>query len=128
MSYPTTSATVVYGPNPPLPGFSYRTTRGDLSALERLYPRICENVLQLWHKPEAQPYLDSLIVDERYDRQGFPLEVIEELLFLSELNWLRENDNDPRLATPTASERFTFAPANHQGNVGDRLSDSWVLQ
>ncbi len=110
-------------------GFTQRIigNSGSLSALERSYPRICEGIIRLWHKKEAQSYLDSLIVEERYDRQGFPQEVIEELMFLSDLNWLLENDNDQSQAALAASERFTFATDGHlQDASGEEPPQIWV--
>lgn len=62
-------------------------THACVSALERLYPRICAGLVQMWFRDEIDAYLDGLILDDRIDRRGFPVEVIDELLFLSELRW-----------------------------------------
>ena len=54
--------------------------------LEKKYPRILKNILEKWESPQEQElYLSSLVVDLRGDRQGFPTEVMNELLFVSEL-------------------------------------------
>lgn len=49
------------------------------------YPRICERILQLWGRPECEGYLNSLIIDTRGNRKGFPPGVMEELLYLGRL-------------------------------------------
>jgi len=49
------------------------------------YPRICERILQLWGTPECEGYLNSLIIDTRGNRKGFPPGVMEELLYLGRL-------------------------------------------
>ena len=54
--------------------------------LESRYPRILKTVLEKWESPyEQERYLNSLVVDVRGSRQGFPPEVMDELLFVSEL-------------------------------------------
>lgn len=49
------------------------------------YPRICERIVQLWGTPECEGYLNSLIIDTRGNRKGFPPGVVEELLYLGRL-------------------------------------------
>ena len=52
-------------------------------ALLRQFPRIANVVARAWNDPaEIQAVLDDLLVDRRGGRQGFPLEVTEELLVL----------------------------------------------
>jgi len=51
--------------------------------LEQSYPHLMERVLTLWGEPELLPFLRKLIVDERGGRQGFPFEVMSELLILA---------------------------------------------
>ncbi|MBI3902844.1 MAG: ankyrin repeat domain-containing protein [Nitrosomonadales bacterium] len=54
--------------------------------LERDYPHILNRLMQLWAMPEFEPYMHDLMIDKRGDRQGFPLEVVAELVFLGELH------------------------------------------
>jgi hypothetical protein len=54
------------------------------SALED-YPRICARVQQLWGSPECEPYLNTLVIDTRGNRKGFPPAMMEELLYLGRL-------------------------------------------
>lgn len=84
-------------------------THACMSAVERLYPRICAGLVQLWFRDEIDAYLDSLILDDRIDRQGFPFEVIDELLFLSELRW-------------------TMCHAQRVAEVGHRDGDDFTFQ
>lgn len=69
--------------------------------LEASYPRILANILKKWETPrEEQDYLNDLVVDARGDRQGFPTQVMEELLFISAVyhRWLndRRRKADPK--------------------------------
>ena len=54
------------------------------SALED-YPRICARVQQLWGTAECEGYLNTLVIDTRGNRQGFPPPMMEELLYLGRL-------------------------------------------
>ena len=61
-----------------------------VSALEDQYPRIVQNVVAVWKDAEGAKYFDKLVLDTRAGennaRQGFPPEVLEELLFLSSVH------------------------------------------
>lgn len=90
--------------NTPVPPASGHDTR---SALERGYDRIANHLTAVWHdKDEATRYLDSLVIDERCDRQGFPMDVFEELMFLTELRWQMENLNASGVEVSLASFSF----------------------
>jgi hypothetical protein len=54
------------------------------SALED-YPLICAHVQQLWGTTECENYLNTLVIDTRGNRQGFPAPMMEELLYLGRL-------------------------------------------
>ena len=55
--------------------------------LERSYPRLLQKILSLWDAPkEMEAYLNELVVDQRGNRQGFPKEVLQEILFISALH------------------------------------------
>ncbi|MDZ4200862.1 MAG: ankyrin repeat domain-containing protein [Gallionella sp.] len=75
--------------------------------LQRDYPHVLNRLMQLWCLPEFEPYMYDLMMDKRGDRQGFPLEVVSELVFLGELHeaFKREgyqlpNFEDPWKAVP----------------------------
>lgn len=77
-----------------------------LSLLEVQFPRVASELVQRWADPELDSYLDQLISHTRDGRQGFPLEVMSELLFLSELRWWMTHSNASEAAI--AGERFSF--------------------
>lgn len=61
--------------------------------LEKGYPRVFKKILENWDTPkEQQAYFNDLVVDVRGDRQGFPPEVMAELLFVSAIyhRWLND--------------------------------------
>jgi hypothetical protein len=56
-----------------------------LVALRGLYPRVLNRIADAWPSPAAFAALvDSLLIDDRGSRQGFPFEVITELTELRE--------------------------------------------
>jgi hypothetical protein len=50
------------------------------------YPHLLQPLCTLWGHPEFDRYVSRLLVDERGGRKGFSGEVVEELLFLAQLN------------------------------------------
>ena len=61
------------------------------SELAKAFPRIVNRLAEFWDNPfEGGKYLDSLLVDERGGRQGFPMPVLRELIALRELKNLSE--------------------------------------
>ena len=51
-----------------------------LVVLRGEYPRIVNGIAALWHQPlELQRYFDSLLIDSRGGRTGFPFRVLTEL-------------------------------------------------
>jgi len=53
--------------------------------LEESYPHLLSRIITLWGEPELVSFLHKLIVDDRGSRQGFPFEVMSELMTLSAL-------------------------------------------
>ena len=61
-----------------------RSISPDASALERL-PHVARQICELWGKDDLERYLNAIIVDSRDGRrQGLPMDVAEEMLFLLE--------------------------------------------
>jgi hypothetical protein len=63
--------------------------------LLRQFPRIANFMAAAWSDPDAlRPYLDTLFVDRRGDRQGFPPDIMAELFalrgYFEELNPLTD--------------------------------------
>jgi hypothetical protein len=51
--------------------------------LARKFPRIANSIAELWRRvARCEEYLDTLVVDLRGDRKGFPPEVAQELTAL----------------------------------------------
>lgn len=62
--------------------------------LEQRFPHIVQALLAKWHsQSQAEACLNGLLVGDRDGRQGLPVEVFEELMFLAELNWQRSHFN-----------------------------------
>lgn len=51
--------------------------------IEHRFPHILAKLVNLWGKPEADAYLNGLMVADRPDRHGFPADVASELFRLS---------------------------------------------
>ena len=51
--------------------------------IEQRFPRILARLVELWGRPEADAYLNGLLMADRADRQGFPDDVASELFRLS---------------------------------------------
>lgn len=54
------------------------------AALER-FPRVLQRITLSWGDAECDTILSDLIIDDRGGRQGFPADVVNELLFLTKL-------------------------------------------
>ncbi len=53
------------------------------AVLARKFPRIANSIAELWRRvARCEEYLDTLVVDTRGNRSGFPLEVAQELAAL----------------------------------------------
>ena len=79
-----------------------------LSPLEAHYQRIALELTQRWDDPALDAYLDELIGCSRDGRHGFPLDVMSDLLFLSELRWWLTHSDASEAAI--SAERFSFGP------------------
>lgn len=66
--------------------------------LARQYPRVLNKIVANWHdKTRCERILSELVIDtERYDRQGFPFDVMMELLAVRELRQRDEAVNSPQ--------------------------------
>lgn len=87
---------------------SYRPGDGlPESSIEQNFPRIAEKLILVWPSEACAAYLTSLIVNKREARQGFPPEVIEDLLMLHSMNdmILRTTLRPTRTATNLAPDK-----------------------
>lgn len=95
------------------------------SAIETRFPHIARELTALWHTSQISLYLDSLLIDNRGDRQGFPEDVLDELMFLSGMLWhmhhigVVEDFQRPDV--------FSFAATNEAEFLRCGTSGSWIL-
>jgi tankyrase len=54
--------------------------------LEEGYSRVFNEILNKWGSPEMETYLEDLMVDKRGGRQGFPPDVMNDILTLSRIH------------------------------------------
>ncbi|MDP2152237.1 MAG: ankyrin repeat domain-containing protein [Methylotenera sp.] len=88
-------------------------------ALEKRFERILIKIEQLWHTPQIHDYFSSLIIDSRGGRQGFPKEVIDDILRLRQARqsqYIRESEGVDaainelkRLGIERSKEQFLLA-------------------
>lgn len=103
-------------------------------ALEEKFDRILTNIEKLWSKPEIEDYFTDLIIDRRGGRQGFPKDVLEDILRLREYHHVdilrRVNARDlslaelKRLGIPLIEEEFLKAVENGDRRIVDLFLQS----
>jgi len=84
-----------------------RAVWNDLSSIERRFSRIAQELATRWKSDDIDAYLNSLLLDDRGDRQGFPTDALEELMFLSSLLWQLQHPRFSR-ADEGLVEQFSF--------------------
>jgi len=105
-------------------------------ALEERFERILTKIDELWDRPELQEYFSDLIIDKRGGRQGFPREVLNDILMLRELreeqtlrvahqreNALRELK---RRGLPVTSQEFMRAVKSGEQSLVDLFVQAGV--
>lgn len=55
-------------------------------SLERQFPHILNKIIELWGTPALDPYIQSLLIDDRGDRHGFPHWVASEIFQLNRIH------------------------------------------
>lgn len=76
------------------------------SAIELFFPRIARELTQHWFRAGIDDLLGHLIVDDRSGRRGFPLEVIDELMFLADIRWHLTHEHKPEVLALAADMAF----------------------
>lgn len=57
------------------------------STLEQRFPRVARTLAAVWRTPRCAPYISDLLVNtDRDSREGFPPDVVDDLLMLNEIN------------------------------------------
>jgi len=52
-------------------------------SLAQQFPRILSKIMDLWDSPEIDDYFSSLMIADRHNREGFPKEVVSDVMYLS---------------------------------------------
>jgi hypothetical protein len=102
------------------------TGPGGRSAIERHFPRVADELVAKWRTGDVDPYLMSLLIDDRGDRLGFPSEVLDELVMLSGMRWhLGHGTSIP--IEETRMEEFHFGVTDWDPAQIHTLKGAWVL-
>ncbi len=72
--------------DPPAPAPDPGPRTSNARAAIEAHPHLLQPLSTLWGHPEFDRYVNRLVVDDRGGRKGFSAEVVEELLFLAQLN------------------------------------------
>ena len=102
----------------------YRDMAEDGSALEQRFPRIANTLSSFWQKPDIDLYLDGLLLDDRGDRMGFPMDVLDDLMFLASIRW-HETHQCGRLIETTSADAFSYS--GNRSELCSSNSNAWVL-
>ena len=103
------------------------------STMEQKFPHIAKKLTLAWRSEACALFLGNLIINDRPDRQGFPYDVLEDLLMLNELNSALINPA-PKLANEghdTRARRHYLGHKNVQHTVRypklapDPFNDFW---
>jgi hypothetical protein len=99
----------------------------EMSGLERQFPRIAEHLVEMWNNAACDEYLNTLVLDDRCDRHGFPPEVMEDLMLLENIRWSLVHDEDlPQLPTHILQYRFSETPVHVALANPPAGSKSWI--
>lgn len=103
-------------------------------ALEEKFDRILVNIEKLWGTPAIEDYFTDLIIDRRGGRQGFPKDVLEDIIRLRDYHHAdilrRANARDMALAElkqlgiPLVDEEFFKAVENGDRRLVDLFIQS----
>ena len=84
-----------------------RPRSGLVSVLEERLPHIVQGLISAWHDVDATDrFLNTILLDDRNDRNGLPEEAFSELMFLSDLNWERQHFIDD--SVHVSADGFSF--------------------
>ena len=76
------------------------------STIEQQFPQIARKLAMVWPSEACAEYITSLIVSKREARQGFPPEVIDDLLMLHSMNDLILRSARTRSALKSISDKL----------------------
>jgi hypothetical protein len=96
----------------------------EISALEKHFPRIANDMCTYWGSQEIDNYIDNMLLDDRGDRMGFPIDVLEELMFLAGIRW-HLNHLCGTVIESTGPEAFNYS--GHRTELCSTNPGTWVL-
>ena len=96
------------------------------SSLEDRFAHVAKELVARWKTDLIDPYMNSLLIDTRGGRQGFPADAQEELMFLSGVLWHRQHEN-AQVKCEEKPERFSFSAVNENDMRRCGTTGSWVL-
>ncbi|MDO9226123.1 MAG: hypothetical protein Q8M09_17895 [Pseudomonadota bacterium] len=98
----------------------------ELSIIERQFSRIADELVIRWKRADIDAYLNGLMLDDRGNRQGFPPEVLDDLMFLSNLRWQMQHPSYNR-ADQGLVEQFSFNTLPRLDSRYCEPGRTWVL-
>lgn len=101
-------------------------TSPQFSALEQQFPRIAMRLVELWHNQTCGDYLRTLLMDERGDRQGFPPDVMNDLILLDSIHWSNADRHDPFGVNSSFEFSFSGAPGSGTRSRESPKPASWT--
>ncbi len=99
----------------------------DISAIESRFPHIARELCAHWKSDQIELYLDSLLIDNRGGRVGFPADVLDELMFLSGLRWHLSHQVG-RVEDYQKPDMFTYSAVNEADLRRAGSTRAWVLE
>ena len=96
----------------------------EISAIEKRFPRIANDMGSLWGTQEIDNYIDGMLLDGRGDRMGFPIDVLDELMFLAGIRW-HLNHLCGTVIESTGPEAFNYS--GHRTELCSENPGTWVL-
>lgn len=111
-------------PAPKIQRKSSVTSWDEIAAVEKRFPRIANELCTHWGSKDIDPYIDGLLIDDRGDRMGFPIEVLDELMFLAGIRWHLAHLCGT-LIESTSAEAFSYA--GNRAELCGADSSTWVL-
>ncbi|HNQ04710.1 MAG TPA: hypothetical protein PKH69_08865 [Thiobacillaceae bacterium] len=99
-------------------------TDKERSAIETRFPHIARELCALWKTGQIDLYLDDLLLDSRGGRQGFPADVLDELMSLSGMRWHLYHEVERAQPRPGL---FSFAAMNEADLAHGRSARAWVF-
>jgi hypothetical protein len=98
------------------------------STLEQRFPHIVQRLTAIWWSDVCSVYLNNLMISDRPDRQGFPYDVLEDLIMLSEINSSLINPAHPA-GNSSARDPFGWARQRRAAATSARpgsQGESWT--